>query len=66
MATVRADLVEPEANALPKFGRLRDARVPQAVTPDVEADLLPEFADNPKRAARLERAVPVFPRWPQV
>jgi hypothetical protein len=57
MPTVRANLVEPQTGPLPEFGRLRDARVAQTVTPDMQADLLPELADNTRDRARLERAV---------
>jgi hypothetical protein len=61
MPTVRADLVEPEAGPLPKLGRLRDARVPQRGTPDVQPHLLSELAHNPEHAARFERAVSILP-----
>jgi hypothetical protein len=46
---------------LPKLGRLRDARVPQRVTPDVQPHLLSELAHNPEHAARFERAVSILP-----
>ncbi len=44
MPAVRPDLVEVEAGFLPELPGLGDARVPQRVTPDVQADTLTEFA----------------------
>ena len=61
MSAVRANLVEPQAGALPEFGGLRDARVPQSVTPDVQADLLPELADDSEHTPRPESSVARLP-----
>ena len=61
MAAERADLVEPEAGPLPEFGGLRDAGVLQPMTPDVQADALPELAHDAKDATRLEPAAAVLP-----
>ena len=58
---MHGDFVEPQTGALPKFGRLRDGRVAQAVTRDMEADLLPELADDAEDGAGLEGTVAVLP-----
>jgi hypothetical protein len=57
---VGANLVEAEARLLPEFGRLGDARVPQGMTPDVQADFLSEFSDDAQDGACLEAPVSVF------
>ena len=58
MSAVRQNLFEPKPGLMPEFGRGRDARVPQAVTPDVEADALTELAHDSKHRSGLQTPVP--------
>jgi len=46
--------MQPESRHLPEFRRLRNRRVPRRVTPDVQANPLPELADNAQDRACLE------------
>jgi hypothetical protein len=66
MPAERADLVQPEPGPLSEFGRLGDAGMSQAVTPDVQADLLPS-SRTMRNTLRVSRRPSEFlPRLPRV
>ena len=59
--TVRSHLIQPKPHALALFGRRGNRRVAQAVTPDVQPDCLPQFADDSQHISCFKSPIPMFP-----
>jgi len=57
VTAVGSDLIEADTGLRCGLQRRSDARVPQAVTPDVQADAPPALADDPQDRAPLQASV---------